>query len=144
MTDEHQSVTENPTTFADLAASRRGWIDGVLKPWCRQATRIDLRLAELEWTDIAGKVDAAKTLWAWAWSRFPDAVHDELGLDETTELSVTLAGGTTITGFIDARESTSGQLVLWTRDPATNALQARGPFSLDDIASIHRTEPSPI
>lgn len=140
MTDES---TIAPTTFADLAASRRGWIDDVLRPWCRQATRKDLRLAELEWTDIAGKVDAAKTLWAWAWSRFPDAVHDELGLDETTELTVTLTSGSAITGFVDARESTSGQLVLWARDPSTNALQSRGPYSIDEITSIHHAETSP-
>lgn len=141
MTDESRVA---PTTFTDLAASRRGWIDGVLRPWCRQATRKDLRLAELEWTDIAGKVDAAKTLWAWAWSRFPDAVHEELGLDETTELTVTLSSGLAITGFVDARESTSGQLVLWTRDPSTNALQSRGPFSIDDITSIQHAESSPM
>lgn len=135
-------MTDEPTTviksFAELAASRRGWIEGVLRPWCRQASRKDLRLAELEWNDIAGKVDAAKTLWAWAWSRFPDAVHEELGLDETTELTVTLVTGSSITGFIDARESTSGQLVLWSRDDSTNTLQARGPLSIDDIKSIHK------
>ncbi len=124
----------------ELAASRRAWIDGVLRPWCRQASRKDLRLAELEWTDIAGKVDAAKTLWAWAWSRFPEAVHDELGLDETAELTVTLATGTSITGFVDARESTNGQLVLWSRDPGSNELQSRGPFSMDDITAIHHAE----
>jgi hypothetical protein len=136
MTDE----TVAPTTFAELAASRRAWIDIVLRPWCRQATRKDLQLAELEWTDIAGKVDAAKTLWAWAWSRFPDAVHEELGLDETTELTVTLMNGSTISGFVDARESTNGQLVLWSRDASTSALQSRGPVSIDDIQSIHRAE----
>lgn len=137
MSDESNSSI---VTFAELAASRRAWIDGVLQPWCRQATRKDLRLAELEWNDIAGKVDAAKTLWAWAWSRFPEAVHEELGLDETTELTVTLASGASITGFVDARESTTGQLVLWSRDASTNALQSRGPFSIDDISSIHRVE----
>lgn len=131
---------EVPMTFADLARSRRGWIDGILKPWCRQAKRKDLRLAELEWIDIAGKVDAGKTLWAWAWSRFPEAVHDDLGLDETVELSVTLSTGLSVSGFADARESTDGQLILWARDADTGELQQRGPFSIDDVEDIKRTE----
>lgn len=125
-----------PKTFAELAASRRAWIDGVLKPWSRQACRKDLRLAALEWIDIAGKVDVNKTLWAWAWSRFPEAVHDELGLDETVELSVTLNTGLSVSGFVDARESTDGQLVLLARDADTGALQQRGPYSIDDIEAI--------
>lgn len=129
-----------PRTFTELAASRRAWLDGVLKPWCRQACRKDLRLAELEWIDIAGKVDAGKTLWAWAWSRFPEAVHDDLGLDETVELTVTLNTGLSVNGFADARESTDGQLVLWARDADTGALQQRGPFSIDDVEDIKRTD----
>lgn len=129
---------EVPMTFADLARSRRGWIDGILKPWCQQAKRKDLRLAELEWIDIAGKVDAGKTLWAWAWSRFPEAVHGDLGLDETVELSVTLSTGLSVSGFADARESTDGQLILWARDADTGELQQRGPFSIDDVAAINR------
>jgi len=136
--DQTESSVTTPISFKELAASRRAWIDGVLRPWCRQAPRKDLRLAELEWNDIAGKVDPVKTLWAWAWSRFPEAVHEELGLDETTELTVTLTSGDSITGFVDARESTNGQLVLWSRDAATNALQSRGPFSIDDVSSILR------
>ncbi len=127
-----------PKSFAELARSRRGWIDGILKPWCQQAARKDLRLAELEWIDIAGKVDAGKTLWAWAWSRFPEAVHDDLGLDETVELTVSLKSGQTIYGFPDARESTDGQLVLWARDEDTGELQQRGPFSIDDVEGIRR------
>lgn len=99
-----------------------------------------MRLAELEWIDIAGKVDAGKTLWAWAWSRFPEAVHADLGLDETVELTVTLNTGLTVSGFADARESTDGQLVLWARDADTGALQQRGPFSIDDVEDIKRTE----
>ncbi len=127
-----------PKTFAELAASRRAWLDGILKPWCQQASRKDLRLAELEWIDIAGKVDANKTLWAWAWSRFPEAVHADLGLDETVELTVTLKTGQTVSGFADARESTDGQLVLWARDADTGQLQQRGPYSIDDVEEIKR------
>lgn len=127
-----------PKTFPELAASRRAWLDGILKPWCQQACRKDLRLAALEWVDIAGKVDAGKTLWAWAWSRFPDAVHADLGLDETVELTVTLNTGLAVSGFVDARESTDGQLVLLARDADTGALQQRGPYSIDDIEGIKR------
>ena len=65
-------------TFADLVASRRAWIDDVLKPWCAQAPVLQLKLAELEWLDIAGKVDPESTLWAWAWSRFPARVNADL------------------------------------------------------------------
>src|SRR5580704_17394105 len=100
-------------TFADLVSSRKAWLANVLVPWCRQAAVKDLRLAELEWGDIAGKVDPAKTLWYWAWSRFPDLEHGELvGIDETREVQVTLRDGRTIAGFPDARQSVEGQLVL--------------------------------
>jgi len=127
------------TSFADLAASRRAWIDQVLQPWCRQAARKDLRLAELEWTDIAGKVDPDTTLWAWAWSRFPDLVQPELSrIDETHAVSLTLRDGRQFTGFPDARQSQQGQLVLLTRAGADARLTEAGPFSIDDIASVQR------
>ncbi len=127
-----------PRTFAELATARKAWIADVLQPWCLQASRTDLRLAELEWVDIAGKVDAGKTLWAWAWSRFPAAVHAELGLDETTPLAVTTKQGQTACGYVDARASTSGQLVLLGRPDPNQPISVLGPFNIDDIATIER------
>ena len=128
-------------SFADLVSSRRAWLSDVLAPWCRQAALKDLRLAELEWGDIAGKVNPEKTLWYWAWSRFPDLVHAELvGIDETREVTVTLRDGRSIAGFPDARQSVQGQLVLVGRDPANPRRSAEhGPFSLDEIATISRS-----
>src|SRR5688500_2337067 len=74
-------------TFAELVASRRTWIDNELKPWCAQATVAQLKLAELEWLDIAGRVDPEVTLWAWAWSRFPELVNRDLArIDETRQV----------------------------------------------------------
>ena len=127
-------------TFADLVASRRAWLSDVLSPWCRQAAVKDLRLAELEWGDIAGKVDPAKTLWYWAWSRFPDLVHSELvGIDETREVQVTLRDGRIVAGFPDARQSVQGQLVLVGRDSDDpRRTKELGPFSLDEIVAISR------
>jgi hypothetical protein len=127
-------------TFSDLVSSRRAWLADVLTPWCRQAGLKDLRLAELEWGDIAGKVDPAKTLWYWAWSRFPDLVHAELsGIDETREVMVTLLDGRSVAGFPDARQSVQGQLVLVGRDPLdSRRSEEHGPFSLDEIVAVAR------
>ena len=126
-------------TFEALVASRRGWIADVLKPWCQRAPRAALRLAELEWTDIAGKVTPEKSLWAWAWGRFPDLVHPELnGIDESSAVTVTLKSGDQTTGYPDARESEQGQLVLVCRDPVTGRTNNAGPFSIDDIDSVVR------
>ena len=127
-------------TFADLVSSRKAWLADVLAPWCRHAAVKDLRLAELEWGDIAGKVDAEKTLWYWAWGRFPDLVHAELvGIDETREVLVTLRDGRSVAGFPDARQSVQGQLVLVGRDPDNPRRSAEhGPFSLDEIVAIAR------
>lgn len=128
-------------TFAELVTSRRAWLADVLEPWCRAASRKDLRLAELEWGDIAGKVDPEKTLWFWAWSRFPALVHQELaGIDETGEVTVTLQDGSQFTGYPDARNSGQGQLVLVGRDKTNPRRSAEhGPISIDDIATISRS-----
>lgn len=131
--------------FDELAASRRAWIDGVLRQWCRQAPLVELKKAEAEWADIAGRVDPAATLWTWAWSRFPDLVHEGMpGLNETSEVRVRLTDGREAVGFPDARQSVKGRLVL-----IPSATQPRqrivsqelcGPFSIDEIASVERTQ----
>lgn len=109
-------------------------------PWCHTADRMQLRLAELEWTDIAGKVAAEKTLWFWAWSRFPELVQSELqGIDETFPVRVTLKTGEEWIGHPDARESTQGSLVLIGK-AETGKLESFGPFSIDEIALIQRIE----
>lgn len=126
------------STFGQLAASRREWIDHTLIPWCRQSSRRDLVAALQDWTNLAGKVDPDKTLWYWAWSRFPDLVHDELaGIDETVHVTVTLKDGIVASGYPDARESSLGQLVLLATGPDRQR-HSLGPFSIDDIASIVR------
>jgi hypothetical protein len=124
--------------FADLAASRRKWIDTVLKPWCAAAPRSELRKAHAEWANIAGNVDPEATLWTWAWGRFPDLVHEDLaGVNETSEVRVTLCDGTDVTGYPDARLSTLGELVLLGRDDSGRSIQS-GPHPLDDIVRVER------
>ncbi|MGE5195514.1 MAG: hypothetical protein ACM3U2_23725 [Deltaproteobacteria bacterium] len=125
-------------TFADLVASRKAWLAEVLTLWCAQAALQDLRRAELEWVDIAGKVDPEKTLWYWAWSRFPDLVNaDLMAIDEARKVTMTLRDGRSFTGFPDSRQSKQGQLVLVARDPADpRRHEEHGPFSLDEIAAI--------
>ena len=127
-----------PTSFAELIASRRRWLEQELQPWCLQASRRDLVRAELEWLDIAGKVDADKTLWYWAWSRFPALVHEHLvAIDESRRVTVRLRNGETHTGHPDSRQSRQGQLVLLClADPTSRRYEDRGPFSIDDIAEI--------
>ena len=80
------------------------------------------------------------TLWTWAWSRFPELVHDGLpGVDETTEVEVALKDGRTFTGYPDNRESSHGQLVLLGRASAVGTqLEPLGPFSIDDVASVRK------
>lgn len=126
------------TTFAELVASRKAWLADVLEPWCRAAAVRDLKLAELEWGDIAGRADPEKTLWFWAWSRFPAIVHDELAaIDETRLLVVTLRDGRRFEGYPDARQSRQGQLVLLGRDGANpRRTLEHGPFSLDEIEAV--------
>jgi len=125
-------------TFADLVSSRKAWLADVLTPWCVQASLKDLRRAELEWGDIAGKVDPEKTLWYWAWSRFPDLVNADLqSIDEARRVTVTLRDGRTITGNPDSRESKQGQLILVGRDPSKpRRFEQHGPFSIDEIVSV--------
>src|SRR5262245_58764640 len=122
-------------SFSDLVTSRKSWLAEVLTPWCKQAALGDLTRAELEWVDIAGKVDSEKTLWYWAWSRFPDLVNDDLrSIDEARRVSVTLHDGRSCTGFPDSRQSKQGRLVLIGRnreDPGRT--EEHGPFSIDQI-----------
>lgn len=125
--------------FDALAASRKAWIANVLKPWCQTAPSNALRLAELEWNDIAGRVSPEKSLWAWAWGRFPDLVHEELnGIDESSPVTVTLKNGRQVTGFPDARQSEQGQLVILCRNPGGGRTASEGPFAMEDIATIVR------
>ncbi|WP_437204898.1 hypothetical protein [Planctomicrobium sp. SH664] len=120
------------STFEDLVSSRRAWIENELKPWCLTAKRRDLVLAEAEWPNIGGKAATEKTLWFWAWSRFPGLCDAALsGISETHPVTIHLEGGGTAHGFPDARESKYGQLVLVGADG-----QAHGPYSIDEIREI--------
>jgi hypothetical protein len=124
--------------FEALAASRREWIQTVLRVWCRQASVMELRKAEQEWFDLAGRADAGATLWKWAWERFPEAVHADMpGLDETYELRVELRDGQQLTGYPDARQSQRGQLVLLGR-ASGGGLQQQPTVQLDDVVSVRR------
>lgn len=123
-------------TFQELAASRRKWINDVLMPWCRQATRRELRAAEMDWNNVAGRVDPAMTLWVWAWSRFPALTHEGVAsLDETKDVCVTLKSGESVVGFPDARESENGLLVLLGKTDDGN-FEHCGPFSIDDVEAV--------
>jgi hypothetical protein len=127
-------------TFADLVGQRRAWIDNVLKPWCRCACLADLKRAEAEWGDLAGRVDVKATLWSWAWSRFPQLVHEQFaGIDETHELRVTLRSGTIYVGYADNRKSEGGRLVLLLSSASAHgSLKESEPLSIDDIAVVER------
>jgi hypothetical protein len=128
------------TSFADLIASRREWIEQTLKPWCRVAALKDLKRAELEWEDIAGKVDPKATLWTWAWGRFPSIVHEGLvGVDETHAVRVALKNGDAHVGYPDNRNSEGGRLILLsTESTGPGRVAEIGPISIDDIAQIER------
>ncbi len=118
-------------TFAELVESRKAWIEDVLKPWCVTARRTDLRLAAEEWLDIAGKVDAESTLWTWAWSRFPELIHEGLpGLNETLPVKAHLSDGQMISGFPDRSQSENGQLVLYMDGHYSE------PTSIDEIVAV--------
>jgi hypothetical protein len=129
-------------TFADLVASRRAWIEETLRPWCVAAPLKELKRAELEWEDIAGKADPKATLWTWAWGRFPAIVHEGLaGVNETHAVRVTLKSGQQHTGYPDNRRSEAGRLVLLTSERIGAGRAAEiGPIAIDDIASIERAE----
>lgn len=137
--DTSGSIVEQVESFEQLAASRRQWIHEILIPWCRQASLRDLREAEHDWINIAGRVDPEMTLYTWAWSRFPALIHDGLpGVNETREVRVELKNGDTATGYPDNRESRRGELVLTAA--TADGFDLLGPFSLDDIATIQLTD----
>jgi hypothetical protein len=126
-------------TFAELVARRREWIENVLVPWCRCAPLAELKRAELEWGDLAGRVDAKATLWTWAWGRFPQLVHEQLpGVDETHEVRVTLKSGETLLGYPDNRRTEGGRLVLYLATAAKGQPAESKPLSIDDIARVDR------
>lgn len=125
------------TTFPELAASRRRWIEEVLRPWCAAASRKNLLLAELEWQDIAGRPAPEMTLWLWAWGRFPELVGEGLAaMNETHEVEVRTRDGQSWAGFPDARQSVRGQLVLIS--PRGTAIPL---LSIDDIVAVSRQAP---
>ena len=129
------------TTFDELVVSRKAWIDKILKPWCREACLQDLKKAEAEWNDIAGDVDPQRTLWTWAWSRFPELVHEGLnGVDETSEVRITLKDGRSFSGYSDGRRSQDGRLVVLCTSHCDRAKDAgfSDPHSIDDIKSVAR------
>ncbi len=135
--DSSASVGDSQS-FEDLAASRRRWIADILRPWCLQATLKQLKQAELEWLDIAGRVDAHASLWTWAWDRFPELTHEGLpGVNETHKVAVELRDGQTVSGFPDSRRSLQGMLVLL-GEGDNGRLQHLGPFSIDDIVAVRR------
>ncbi len=135
---ETVSTTIEGSSFEQLAASRREWIDSVLRPWCRTASLRELKKADAEWFDIAGRADTGATLWTWAWERFPAIVHPEMsGVNETHQVTVSLRDGTLLSGYPDARRSQKGQLTLIGIDEHGARTQF-GPVSIDDIADIIR------
>lgn len=120
-------------SFEELIASRKEWIETVLRPWCREATLKDLKRAGQEWQDIAGKVAPEMSLWTWAWERFPVLVHEGItGVNETVEVTVTLKDGRKISGFPDGRKSVQGKLVLLTGESG----EEQGPFAIDEVESV--------
>lgn len=130
--------TSNSATFDSLVESRKAWIQAVLRPWCQTASLKELKKADVEWFDIAGKADPKATLWTWVWERFPAIVHPDLpGVHETYEVVVMLNDGRAITGFPDNRATQKGMLVLVGTD-SNGSLTSHGPFSMDHIVSVIR------
>ena len=129
------------SAFQALSASRRGWIAEFLIPWCRTASVPSLLKAEMEWGDIAGRVDPQFSLWLWAWSRFPVLYVDGLrGLEESFLVQVTLHSGSLHVGYPDSRASQRAQLVLVDREDGQTV--ERGPFRLDQVRAVERVESS--
>jgi hypothetical protein len=125
-------------TLAEIVASRREWIDSVLKPWCRAASRAELLAAEQEWADLAGRADPNKTLWPWAWSRFTALYVEGLaGIEESFEVEITLRDGSGYVGFPDARRSRRGEILL-VRLGDQGQSQEAGPFSIDEVIAVKR------
>jgi hypothetical protein len=123
-------------SFETLINSRKHWIENILRPWCREASLKDLKKAEDEWLDIAGKVATEPTLWSWCWERFPDLVHEGLtGVDESVQVKVRLKDGREATGYPDNRASQRGTLTI------LNATEGeQGPFPIDQIETIERVD----
>ncbi len=128
---------KEPSAFDDLIASRRAWLFGALRPWCQHAPLVQLRMAQLEWVNLAGNADVTKTLWLWAWERFPELVHESLGIDEGYPVEVTLASGECVTGYPDGKRSLDGELYL-VRLGRTGAAQTIGPWTIDEIVAVRR------
>ena len=123
--------------FHELTASRRAWIQDVLIPWCRTANVPSLLKAEMDWGDIAGRVEPQFSLWLWAWSRFPVLYVEGLrGLDECFLVRVTLTDGSQHEGYPDSRASSRAMLVLADREDGKPV--ERGPFRLDQVQSVER------
>lgn len=127
------------SSFEQLVASRKDWIEQMLKPWCQQAAKAELLKADVEWLDIAGKVPPEKTLWVWAWSRFPELVHESLGIEETSEVEVRLNDGRVITGFPDSRLTVRGNLFIWGTETAGAPSGQLGPYSIDHVVSVKKS-----
>ena len=109
------------STTAEIIASRRLWIDEALRPWCAAASAKELRQAEQDWLDLAGRISPDFSLWMWAWSRYPGLVIPDLWrMDEAVELRVELAGEQVLVGFADARRTKRDQLVLILTGNRTN------------------------
>ena len=136
----HSDNSTPIVTFEQLAAARRDWIDQVLRPWCQRASLKDLRLAELEWFDIAGRADTNATLWTWAWERFPAIVHPDLpGVHETHPVDVILKDGVRISGYPDARRSLRGMLVL-VETNHDGVMVTHDAVAVDQISDVRRAE----
>lgn len=131
------------TDFVSLVESRKHWIQHVLRPWCRFASVAELRLAALNWGDLAGQISPEATLWPWAWERFEGVIHTELGFDESRQWNVSLCNGSEVSGYINGRLSRGEQIVLVYRDCHSQELTTTSPISLDEISSIWPLGPHP-
>ncbi|MEM9703454.1 MAG: hypothetical protein AAF907_13530 [Planctomycetota bacterium] len=113
-----------------------------MRPWCRTASRTDLRHAESAWADLAGDVAVRETLWAWAWERFPALCEPGLAPpSESRPVRVSLHDGETFVGTPDGRRSQRGE--LWLLADSDAGWEERGPFDLDAIRSVDPIGSSP-